>query len=91
MCPASSHLEQLAAQIGGVGLRFGLMLRGDLAVLQAPEFDGHSLDTGAPVEDGFVRAEVEGGGRRGLVKGLDRGLGWRRVTPRCCVRQSSRS
>ena len=41
------------------------MLSSDLAVLQAPMFDGDAIDAGALGEDGFVPAEV--------------GVGWRHV------------
>ena len=41
------------------------MLSSDLAVLQAPMFDGDAFDAGALGEDGFVPAEV--------------GVGWRHV------------
>ena len=45
------------------------MLRGDLAVLQAPMFDGLSLDPFSLSDDGFGPAEV-GIGRRHVVQAL---------------------
>ncbi len=40
------------------------MLGGELAVLQAPMFDGLSFDPGALSEDGWTTAEVDIGGRQ---------------------------
>ena len=53
-----------------VGLIWGLMLGGELAVLQAPMFDGLSFDPGALVEDGEAAAEVDVG-RGQVVRGID--------------------
>jgi hypothetical protein len=39
------------------------MLSGELAVLQAPKFDGLSLDPFALFDDGFSPSEVSIGGR----------------------------
>ena len=45
------------------------MLSGDLAVLQAPMFDGDAVDAGALGEDRFIPAEV-GVGRRHVAQAL---------------------
>jgi len=46
-----------------VGFAWGLILGGELAVLQAPIFDGLSLDPFALFDDGWRPAEVGVGGR----------------------------
>ena len=45
------------------GPRLGLILGGELAVLQAPMLDGLSLDPFSPWDDGLGPAEVGIGGR----------------------------
>lgn len=54
-----------------MGLVWGWVLYGELAVLQAPMFDGLSLDPFALIEDGSRPAEV--------------GVGWRHVGQRFVV------
>jgi len=45
VCPSSEHLALMAAQINGVlASSDGLILGGQLAVLQAPIFDSLSFD-----------------------------------------------
>jgi len=46
-----------------MGFAWGLILGGELAVLQAPIFDGLSLDPFALFDDGWRPAEVGVGGR----------------------------
>lgn len=52
-----------------MGLIWGLILSGELAVLHAPMFDGLSFDSFALFDDGFGPAEV-GVGRRHVVQAL---------------------